>query len=171
RIDVVLIIKNVVFVLEFKIGENEFPSSAIDQVWDYALDLKNFHETSHNILIAPVLICTNAKDAEIVIATTHHNDNLLFPIKSNVTQLKQVTENVLSFADGENINSNEWSKGRYSPTPTIIEAAMSLYNNHSVADISRNDADAINLTKTSNTVSEIINYSKTKREEKKRFVL
>ena len=39
RIDVVLIIKNVIFVLEFKVGEKEFPSYAIEQVWDYALDL------------------------------------------------------------------------------------------------------------------------------------
>jgi len=111
RIDVVLIIKNVIFILEFKIGESIYSTSAIDQVWDYALDLKNFHETSHNCLMAPVLICSNANDAEIIIATTHHNDNLLFPIKSNVTQLKQVIENVLSFADGENINSDEWSNG------------------------------------------------------------
>src|SRR3989338_11016872 len=44
RIDVVLLIGSVIFVLEFKIGENEFTSYAIDQVWDYALDLKNFHE-------------------------------------------------------------------------------------------------------------------------------
>ncbi len=77
RIDVVLIIKNVIFILEFKIGESNYTLSAIDQVCDYALDLKNFHETSHNCLIAPVLICSNANDAEIIIATTHHNDKLL----------------------------------------------------------------------------------------------
>src|SRR5215204_4090696 len=44
RIDVVLLIGAVVFVLEFKVGEKEYKSQAIDQVWDYALDLKNFHE-------------------------------------------------------------------------------------------------------------------------------
>jgi hypothetical protein len=59
RIDVVLIIKNVIF--EFKVGEKDFNQSAFDQVWDYALDLKNFHETSHANLIAPVLICTESK--------------------------------------------------------------------------------------------------------------
>jgi len=47
RIDVVLLIGPVIFVLEFKVGESEFSSSAIDQVYDYALDLKNFHESSH----------------------------------------------------------------------------------------------------------------------------
>ncbi|MHB8653424.1 MAG: hypothetical protein ACYDA9_06060 [Terriglobia bacterium] len=44
RIDVVLLIGPVIFVLEFKIGEKDFTSHAVDQVWDYALDLKNFHE-------------------------------------------------------------------------------------------------------------------------------
>ncbi len=42
RIDVVLIIKNAIFVLEFKVGEKEFLLSASDQVLDYCLDLKNF---------------------------------------------------------------------------------------------------------------------------------
>jgi hypothetical protein len=160
RIDVVLIIKNVVFVLEFKVGEKEFNSYAIDQVWDYALDLKNFHETSHHCFIAPILICTKAIDTDYQVTTNHHNDNLLFPICTNENQLKEVIISVLDFADGDYINSNEWANGRYSPTPTIIEAAMSLYNNHSVADISRSDADAINLTETSETISEIIQYSK-----------
>src|SRR5438105_2195419 len=62
RIDVILIIKNAIFVLEFKVGEKEFLLSAIDQALDYGLDLKNFHETSHKPLIAPVLIATDAKN-------------------------------------------------------------------------------------------------------------
>src|SRR5687767_4918575 len=58
RIDVVLIIKNVIFVLEFKVGEKDFLLSASDQVLDYSLDLKHFHETSHQHLIAPIFIAT-----------------------------------------------------------------------------------------------------------------
>ena len=61
RIDVVVITGSTIFILEFKVGESEFHSYAIDQVWDYALDLKNFHETSHEHFIAPVLIATKAK--------------------------------------------------------------------------------------------------------------
>ena len=33
--------------MEFKIGETEFTLAGTDQVWDYALDLKDFHEASH----------------------------------------------------------------------------------------------------------------------------
>jgi hypothetical protein len=60
RIDVLLIINSIIFILEFKVGEDEFNLSAIDQVWDYALDLKNFHQTSHDKFIVPILVATNA---------------------------------------------------------------------------------------------------------------
>ena len=160
RIDVVLIIKNVIFILEFKVGEKEFLSSSIDQVWDYALDLKNFHETSHKHLIAPILIATEAKQTFSIISETPHNDNLLYPIKTNSENLGVIINSVFEFAKGEIINSDNWSDGRYSPTPTIIEAAMSLYNEHGVKEIYRKDASATNLSETSEAVLKIINDTK-----------
>ncbi len=162
RIDVVLIIRNAIFVLEFKVGEREFPSYAIEQVWDYALDLKNFHETSHHHLIAPILIATEAIEISLEIATSSHNDNLLFPVRANSESLGEVIKTVLAFSDGEEINSEKWATGRYSPTPTIIEAAMALYNGHAVKEISRSDASAINLSHTSESLSNIILESKRK---------
>jgi len=48
RIDAILLIGPVIFVIEFKVGEMAFERTAVDQVWDYGLDLKNFHEASHN---------------------------------------------------------------------------------------------------------------------------
>src|SRR5205814_8827267 len=45
------------------------------------------------------------------------------------------------------------------PTPTIIEAALALYKGHSVSEISRNDATAVNLTVTSQAISEIVRAS------------
>jgi len=62
RIDVVLVIGPVVFAIEFKVGEKTFDRSAIDQVWDYGLDLKNFHEASHDASIIPILIATEATE-------------------------------------------------------------------------------------------------------------
>ncbi|TSA28080.1 MAG: DUF2075 domain-containing protein [Bacteroidetes bacterium] len=160
RVDVLLIIGSVIFVLEFKIGESEFPSYAIDQVWDYALDLKNFHETSHDQIIAPVLISTRAAVEFLSISVTPEFDKTILPIRSNVKSFPEVIKAVLSFSDGVAIDSSSWEKGRYCPTPTIIEAAMALYNGHSVTEISRNDASAINLTKTSDAVTQIIRFSK-----------
>jgi DUF2075 family protein len=160
RIDVVLLIGSTVFVLEFKVGEREFLSSALDQVWDYALDLKNFHETSHFVNIAPILVATEAPETLLNLSMTNHDDHLLFPIKSTPDSLMTIINNVLIFCDGDDIDANIWKSGRYQPTPTIIEAAMALYNGHSVKEISRSDAGAINLAETTEVISEIIKSSK-----------
>ncbi len=171
RIDVLLIIQSVIFILEFKIGEKEFPAYAIDQVMDYALDLKNFHETSHDKFVAPILVATHAKYINPYIAVTGHNDKMLLPIRCNSESLHVAIKSILDlFDNGETIKIQDWEQGRYHPTPTIIEAAMALYNNHSVADISRRDADAINLTQTSDAVSEIIRLSKERSEKAVCFV-
>jgi Uncharacterized conserved protein (DUF2075) len=170
RIDVVVIIRNVIFVLEFKVGEKEFFQNAIDQVWDYALDLKNFHETSHIHLIAPVLIATDSRKSFSIISEMPHNDNLLCPIKTNVENLITIINGVLDFAEGEDINPENWATGRYSPTPTIIEAAMSLYNEHGVKEIYRKDASAINLSETSDTVLNIIVQAKSEKQKAICFV-
>jgi hypothetical protein len=132
----------------------------MDQVCDYALDLKNFHDSSHKEYIAPVLIATNAKDTVPIVAVTPQNDKLLFTIKSNIAQLGKVIEDVLGFVDSNDIDVHQWESGRYCPTPTIIEAAMALYNNHSVAEITRSDASATNLSQTSAAISEIISSSR-----------
>ena len=58
RIDNVILYKGIVFLLEFKVGESTYPSYAIDQVTDYALDLSCFHKESRNKLLVPILVCT-----------------------------------------------------------------------------------------------------------------
>lgn len=170
RIDVLLVIGPVIFVLEFKAGAREFTPYAIDQVTDYALDLKNFHETSHGGFVAPILVATGAKSDLPLVALTPHNDKLLAPIKANADTLGEVIMRVLDFAEGEKIDWRVWRTGRYSPTPTIMEAALALYRRHAVAEISRSDASAINLSQTSDTISRIIENSKEKKHKAICFV-
>lgn len=161
RVDVIVIIKNVVFVIEFKVGQNKYYSSESDQVWDYALDLKNFHKPSHKLALAPILVATDAKKSFLEIVTTSHNDNLISPVKTNKEDLRLAIKNILVFFEGSDIIDGEfYQKGSYSPTPTIIEAAVSLYNSHSVEEITRSDAEAINLTKTTSAISQVINTAK-----------
>lgn len=166
RIDVVLLIQSIIFILEFKVGEREFPMHAIDQVWDYALDLKNFHETSHDKYITPVLISTEAKLSETFISFTSYDDKLLSPIKCNKDLISNVIDRVLLLNEEEKvIDKTIWENGRYSPTPTIIEAAMALYSGHSVSEISRSDASAINLSTTSDEIASIIQNSKNEKHK------
>ncbi len=115
RIDVLLLIGSVLFVLEFKVGEQTFTSYAVNQAYDYALDLKNFHETSRDLLIAPIVIATNAVTSSPPVATTVHNDNVLTPMRSSVELLGETLRRVLNFATGNPIDIAEWETGRYSP--------------------------------------------------------
>jgi hypothetical protein len=156
RIDVLAVIRHVIFVFEFKVGEREFSSAARDQVWDYALDLKNFHETSHGATIAPVLIATAAVAVPCVVAATAQADGVLLPVDVTPDDLPRVIDEVLRFVAAPAIDIERWEGGRYCPTPTIIEAAMALYSGHAVEEISRSDASAINLAGTSEAISAII---------------
>lgn len=160
RIDVLLVIGPVIFVLEFKTGAKEYTRYALDQVTDYALDLKNFHETSHDVFVAPVLVATEARSVLPIVQMTPQNDKLLVSLKTNVQGFADVLRAVLDFAGGARVDWPSWKAGRYSPTPTIMEAARALYRKHSVAEISRSDAGAVNLGQTSDAISEVIWDSK-----------
>lgn len=167
RIDTLVVVKNVVFVIEFKVGEEHFQNHHIEQVWDYALDLKNFHKTSHNVVLVPILIATESKKSFTIIETSRlHHDNLTLPVKIGSESLQEVINNaLLFFSDEPQINVNDYIRGGYMPTPTIIEAAISLYNTHRVQSITRSDASAKNLTTTTSKISKIIELAKNGQEK------
>jgi hypothetical protein len=60
HIDAVLIAGGAIIVIEFKVGASDFTRADTDQVWDYALDLRNFHRASHSAPIFPLLVATEA---------------------------------------------------------------------------------------------------------------
>ncbi len=155
RIDVALVIEHLVFVLEFKVGDDAFQRHAVDQVWDYALDLKNFHEPSHRLAIVPILIATRAL-AEGIRYKPPAADGVYAPVTVGSQQLGPAIEVHLRRTGGERIDGVAWGAGRYSPTPSLIEAARALYSGHSVAEISRSDAGATNLSRTSAYVNAVI---------------
>lgn len=159
RIDVVLLLDGVVLLLEFKAFNEQYTKADIAQVWDYALDLKNFHEQSHNRQIVPILVATEAVDTTSDFIP--FDDKVFYPILTNREQLASTIAESLLFCDADNSEGDAlWAISRYSPTPTIIEAASALYNNHSVEDISRSDASAENLTTTCGFISSVIERAK-----------
>lgn len=170
RIDVVLIIGCVVFAIEFKVGETRFHARDREQVWDYGLDLKNFHESSHWITVAPVLVATDATNLPPNFQIHSASDLLIEPLAANATSLRGTVDQVLLFSDGHNIDPIAWESGRYSPTPTILEAARALYNGHGVTAISRSDATATNLSTTSESIETIIQSCRQNRKKAICFV-
>lgn len=155
RIDVVLIVRSVIFVIEFKVGAKIFDRSAINQVWDYALDLKNFHETSHDASLVPIVVATEAIDTR-PLRLEFAEDGVAVPIEARPSDLRFVINHVLASSAGALIDTTRWIRGNYRPTPTIIEAAKALYANHTVDEIARNDADTVNLRITSHRIEELI---------------
>lgn len=156
RIDVVLVLNDVVFVLEFKVGAKSFHRAAVDQVWDYGLDLKNFHETSHNKILIPILIASGVTAATQELVEPPHEDGLTPPCLVGPESLRNVVFDALERFGNQTDENHDWESGRYSPTPTIVEAAQALYAGHNVKDITRSDAEAANLAITANRVHDVI---------------
>lgn len=163
RADNILIICNLIFVIEFKVGESFYSATAKNQVIDYCLDLKNFHSQSHDKKIIPILVATEADTEEIIWEDV---DDLGAPICCHQYNLNQMILQVLAhYNEDAEINVQEWNQASYRPTPTIIEAAKALYQGHQVEDISRSDAGAINLKITSARIEHIIETTKEKRHK------
>lgn len=160
RADIVLLIQGLVFVIECKIGSSSYDSSAIDQVTDYALDLKNFHAASTLLPIFPILLASKGSNRSSDII--QYADQTHAPLYANADNLKSLLKSCLSTQEN-NINdfsTDEWIESDYHPTPTIVEAAQALYAGHSVSEISRHDAGAKNLSKTSLEITRIIQKTK-----------
>lgn len=173
RVDVVVLLRERVFVIEFKAGESEFLHNDVDQVLDYALDLKNFHQGSIDRLIVPILVATDSKQYSTTCQLSHYDDGVYEPLLTNATNLGNIIQLVLS----ENIQYrdytvaiNDWARSRYSPTPTIIEAARSLYLNHSVEDITRHEAEGEQLERTTSYVQQVICETKARKGKSICFV-
>lgn len=159
RVDNIVIINDVVFVIEFKIGDGRYEKYAIEQVIDYTIDLKNFHEGSHHIKLIPVLVATNAEEYTESISNVICYDSVAKSNQHNLTvTLKSFINN-----NEEPIDIEYWANSIYKPTPTIVEAAQALYKGHNVKEITRSDSGTINLSKTADCINSIIETSKSNR--------
>ncbi len=170
RIDAVVLVNGIILAIEFKIDATEHLRSDIDQAYDYAIDLKYFHEASHHLSVVPILVASRAK-AKAFTCTPHARVAGLYqPICTNAEELVTTIDSVMRQLPGKCIEPATWEASRYCPTPTIVEAARVLYAGHGVADISRNDAGAINLRDTSEQLVRIIENARASGEKAICFV-
>ena len=159
RADAILTFSSVVFVIEFKVGEKRYLKEDVDQCVDYALDMRNFHEGSHSLPVAPLLVATAAPERENDYGACE--DGFIEPVLLGSSGLGQAIRKIAEKHGGAtNIDPRTWESASYRPTPTIIQAALALYAGHSVADITRSESGAENLTRTTDTIEDIIRKSK-----------
>ena len=174
RADVLLVISGIVFVLEFKVGASNYESHDKDQVIDYALDLKHFHEGSHHAIVVPMLVATGASPlpAEDQLFGLDQDGlaSLLCANENNISEM--FTHEMAKISTYPCAHSNRlvsdafhWAASPYKPTPTIVQAAQALYQGHNVQEISRSDAGAKNLSATASAISMVIEKAKRNHEK------
>ena len=167
RADVIVLISGIVFVLEYKTSEQRFTRDAVVQVWDYSLDLKNFQDGSFDRILIPVLVAPRERDSHCQITLKHFEDNVYEPMLVNRKKLAEVFETVLNSVNYKikpKLTDDQWAKSGYSPTPTIIEAAIALYEENTVEDITKHGGD---IDKASDELRNIINHC---RKNKKKAI-
>ncbi len=167
RVDTVVLYKNIVFLLEFKVGDKEYRESTYDQVYDYALDLRNFQKESHNKLLVPIMISTKAPRYQNKLTV---RDRIVEPLRCNAENIGGAIQHIGNRFDEPAFDYVQWENSEYLPTPTIVEAAQALYRGHNVHDITRSDAGAENLTVTTDEINHIIDYSKSNHRKSICFV-
>ena len=170
RIDVVLLYRGIVFCVEFKVGESNILESNIDQVLDYALDLKNFHKFSQDNVIVPILVATRYPRHSMDIQMSVYDDRVVNPLVTGETGIYDLIIRVVERFPKEMPIDSNWVISPYAPTPTIIEAAKTLYESHSVENITRHEADKVSTDTTISYIIDVIQKSKANREKSICFV-
>ncbi|MFA7082639.1 MAG: DNA/RNA helicase domain-containing protein [Bacteroidales bacterium] len=170
RIDAVLLMDGIVFCLEFKVGESKILEGDVDQVLDYALDLKYFHKLSSDKIVVPILISTKFSSASNAINMSVYNDKVVNPLVTGEGCLYSLIDLVLKKFPSETDVDPNWIISPYAPTPTIIEAARTLYENHTVENITRHEADKASTDKTIDYILKVIQTSKNNKEKSICFV-
>ncbi|WP_051906345.1 DUF2075 domain-containing protein [Methylomarinum vadi] len=169
RPDALVLTDNMVFVIEFKFGATEYDAASRWQAEDYALNLRDFHAESSGRVIVPVLCATDARPIDEHVYRL--NGSLVAPLfRANAatrgTTLGTSYRILKESCNTEKLDASTWLSSVYRPTLTIIEAAETLYENHSVRDISHNYAE--NLSATTDMVAQAILSAKA---EKKRTLI
>lgn len=142
----------------------------MDQVLDYALDLKNFHKFSQDNLIVPILIATNYRNTSTDIQMSIYDDRVVNPLVTGKAGIANLITEVLRRFPNETLVNPDWIISPYAPTPTIIEAAKTLYENHSVENITRHEADKVSTDRTIAYILDVIKQSKLNKKKSICFV-
>ena len=144
RADAILLTESVVCVIEFKAGADRFDRAARWQAEEYALDLRDFHAGCRNLRVVPFLVATHA------VAPMSDGTEPFGEVRCvNPQRLAATVERTLMSSVEpvhSTVDAHGWDSAPYRPTPSIVEAALTLYAGHDVREISKADAGNLDLT-------------------------
>lgn len=166
RIDVILLIRHMVFSLEFKNGKNIFTAQDAQQAEDYAIDIKNFHKESEDLYVCPILIATDAPKYSKPQSTACYPDKQVHLQRENIdTLVGKLREMVDRYGSDEPLDFEKWFNSPYHPTPTIIAAAVEAYTTHDISEIANSEAGQDDIDNCEKKLGEIIEYAKTNKKK------
>ena len=158
RIDVVLLLRNVLYSLEFKVGQ-KYTVDSMEQALDYALRLRNFHKASADMYICPILIATEEEKAFYNPLTD--GDKTIGLQKTNDKKLAEIIRHIdESYGEDGEFDFNRWFYSSYCPSPSIIEAAVDAFNSVPVSSIARSEAGQEGIDACVSSVDEVIEYAR-----------
>ena len=160
RIDVILLIRHMVFSLEFKNGKNIFTAQDAQQAEDYAIDIKNFHKESEDLYVCPILIATDALPFSKPQSTGCYPDKQVHLQRENIdTLIPKISSISEIYGDDGILDFEKWFNSPYYPTPTIIAAAVEAYSSHNLSEIARSEAGQDNINDCEDKIYEVIDYA------------
>ncbi len=166
RIDVILLIRHMVFSLEFKNGKEMFTAQDAQQAEDYAIDIKNFHKESEDLYVCPILIATDAKEYPKPQSKGCYPDKQVHLQRENIeTLIPKITEISSLYGDDGEIDFSKWFNSPYYPTPTIIAAAVEAYSSHDLSQIARSEAGQENINLCESKIYDIVEYAKNQKKK------
>jgi hypothetical protein len=159
RIDIIIVLNKIIIVIEFKDGKSTYDYVDEEQLIDYCLDLRDFHKESKDKKIFPIVFIPNGPNKNnSIVSSNEAVQNTLYANSNNLTGI--ITQIVRFDVQGNAIDYTLWELSDYQPTPTIIEAAQTLYSGKSVREITNSHAGKKNLGKTTDAVIEAVMYAK-----------
>ena len=166
RIDVILLIRHMVFSLEFKNGKNIFTAQDAQQAEDYAIDIKNFHKESEDLYVCPILIATDAPEYPKKQSLDCYPDRQVHLQRENIeTVIPKVAKLTGLYGADEPLDFERWFNSPYHPTPTIIAAAVEAYTTHDISEIANSEAGQDDIDRCEDKINEIISYAQNGRKK------
>jgi hypothetical protein len=160
RIDLALLARDVVFVIEFKTAKPD--KGAFRQVEDYALDLADFHAPSRTAVLVPIVVAPGASNQTS--DPSRGSGSCVKRVQacepSNLADRLQLDFSLYTSGTSAQIELNSWNNGAYRPVPSIVEAAMAIFSGMEVREIAHAHTDAHNLTSTVDSIFDAIEKAK-----------
>jgi hypothetical protein len=165
RIDVVLLIREVVVILEAKTGQAV--SLAKRQIEEYALLLHYFHKASSDRRIVPIIVSPEGGKVDFL----KLNQREFFPqlssywiapvIPSSWDELSKVLLEVDRHSQGQMV-AEVWAGSPYHPVPSILEAATALRSGLSIREIAHAEASEHEIEAVRQTIQGYVDLARAK---------